>query len=179
VTDRSGTGRRPVVLGPGEGRAYPMGRISAVFKADGAETGQLYSISEWWLDPHTNGPGAHSHPEDDVFYVLAGTMSVLVGTEWIEASTGSFVVVPGNVTHDFENRGTEPAGVLNVSAPGNFEQHMPGIAQWFAKHLPAIRASEVSWDVRAPSTQMTEHPDPAVPQRAVRPAGSMSGTVNL
>ena len=35
----SDSGRRPVVLGPGEGRAYPMGRISAVFKADGAETG--------------------------------------------------------------------------------------------------------------------------------------------
>ena|ERR1700730_8974822 len=31
-----------------------------------------------------------------------------VGTEWTEASTGSFVLVPGNVTHDFENRGSEP-----------------------------------------------------------------------
>ena len=58
MTDSGSTGRRPVVLGPGEGRSYPMGRISAVFKADGAETGQLYSISEWWLDPHTKGPGA-------------------------------------------------------------------------------------------------------------------------
>ena len=129
-------GRRPVVLGPGEGRAYPMGRISAVFKADGAETAQGYSISEWWLEPHTKGPGPHSHPEDDVFYVLAGTMSVLVDTEWIEAGTGSFVLVPGNVTHDFENRGEERAGALNVSAPGNFEEHMPGIAQWFTEHPP-------------------------------------------
>jgi mannose-6-phosphate isomerase-like protein (cupin superfamily) len=129
--------RRPVVLGPGEGRAYPMGCLSAVFKADGAETRQMYSISEWWLDPHTKGPGPHSHPEDDVFYVLAGTMSVLVGTEWIEASTGSFVLVPGNITHDFENRGPERAGMLNVSAPGNFEERMPGIAQWFVERPPA------------------------------------------
>ena len=87
-----------------------MGRISAVFKADGAETGQLYSISEWWLDPHTKGPGAHSHPEDDVFYVLAGTVSVMVGTEWIEARPGAFVLVPGN-----------------------FEEHTPGIAKWFVE----------------------------------------------
>jgi mannose-6-phosphate isomerase-like protein (cupin superfamily) len=138
MTDSGSTaGRHPVVLGPGEGRAYPMGRVSAVFKADGEETGQGYSISEWWLDPHTKGPGAHSHPEDDVFYVLAGTMSVMVGTEWIEASTGSFVLVPGNVTHDFENRGSERAGMLNVSAPGNFEQNMPGIAQWFVERSPA------------------------------------------
>jgi mannose-6-phosphate isomerase-like protein (cupin superfamily) len=55
-----------------------MGRISAVFKADGAETARGYSISEWWLDPYTKGPGPHSHIKDDVFYVLAGTMSVLV-----------------------------------------------------------------------------------------------------
>jgi mannose-6-phosphate isomerase-like protein (cupin superfamily) len=137
MTENGSTARRlPIVLEPGEGRAYPMGRISAVFKAGGSETGQRYSISEWWLDPHTQGPGAHSHPEDDVFYVLAGTMSVLVGTERIEASTGSFVLVPGHTTHGFENRSSERAGVLNVSAPGDFEQHMPGIAQWFAEHPP-------------------------------------------
>jgi mannose-6-phosphate isomerase-like protein (cupin superfamily) len=136
ANDGSTSGRRPVVLGPGEGRAYPMGRISALFKADGAETDQRYSISEWWLDPHTKGPGAHSHPEDDVFYVLAGTMSVLVDTEWIDASVGSFVLVPGNMIHDFENRTATRAGVLNVSAPGDFEQAMPGISQWFAEHPP-------------------------------------------
>jgi mannose-6-phosphate isomerase-like protein (cupin superfamily) len=137
MTDSGSTvARRPVVLEPGEGRAYSMGPISAVFKADGAETAQRYSISEWWLDPHTKGPGPHSHPEDDVFYVLAGTMSVMVGTEWTEASTGSFVLVPGNVTHDFENRGPERAGMLNVSAPGDFEQQMPGIAQWFIERPP-------------------------------------------
>jgi quercetin dioxygenase-like cupin family protein len=123
--------RDAVVLGPGEGREYPMGRLSAVFKADGAESGHQYSISEWWLEPHTKGPGPHSHPEDDVFYVLEGTMSVMVDTEWHEAGAGSFVLVPGNVTHDFENRSSARAGMLNVSAPGDFEDNMPGIAAWF------------------------------------------------
>ena len=61
------TTRTPIVLKPGEGRAYPMGRIAALFKADGEETAKGYSISEWWLEPHTQGPGAHSHPADDVF----------------------------------------------------------------------------------------------------------------
>jgi quercetin dioxygenase-like cupin family protein len=83
-----------------------MGRIDAVFKADGEETVSRYSISEWWLEPHTKGPGAHSHPEDDIFYVIAGTMSLLVGDEWTHAIPGSFVLVPGGVVHDFENRAT-------------------------------------------------------------------------
>lgn len=123
--------RRPVVLGPREGRDYPMGRLSAVFKADGVETRGRYSISEWWLDPDTKGPGPHSHPEDDVFYVIVGTMSVMVDREWIEAAAGTFVLVPGGVSHDFENRGSERAGMLNVSVPGDFEEQMPGIARWF------------------------------------------------
>ena len=67
--------RQPVVLGPAEGRTYAMGRVSAVFKADGPETESRYSISEWQLEPHTQGPGAHSHPEDDIFFVTLGTMS--------------------------------------------------------------------------------------------------------
>jgi hypothetical protein len=57
----------------------------------------------------------------------------MVGTEWIEARPGTFVLLPGNVTHDFENRGSERAGMLNVSAPGNFEERMPGIAKWFVE----------------------------------------------
>jgi len=128
--------RSAVVLAPGEGRAYPMGRISAIFKADGAETDSRYSISEWWLEPHTAGPGPHAHAEDDVFYVLEGTMSILADGQWNHARKGSFVLIPGGVTHDFENRGDVRAGVLNVSVPGAFEPHMPGIAEWFSKNPP-------------------------------------------
>jgi quercetin dioxygenase-like cupin family protein len=112
-----------------------MGRISALFKADEAETAHGYSISEWWLEPHTTGPGAHSHDADDVFYVLEGTMSLLVGEEWIDARAGSFVLIPGGTTHDFENRGDARAGVLNFS-PEVFEPAMKGIAAWFAEHPP-------------------------------------------
>jgi mannose-6-phosphate isomerase-like protein (cupin superfamily) len=128
--------RKPVVLDPGAGRPYPMGRIAALFKADDLETESRYSISEWWLEPHTQGPGAHSHPEDNAFYVIEGTMSVLVGDVWTHATRGSFILVPGGVTHDFENRGDVRAGVLNLFIPGAFESHMTGIAQWFAENPP-------------------------------------------
>lgn len=130
------TRRTPVVLRPGEGRNYPMGRIAAIFKADGLETNEKYSISEWWLEPRTKGPGAHAHAEDDVFYVIEGTMSILVGDSWIDATRGSFVLVPGGVTHDFENRGSVRAGVLNISVPGPFEPDMPSISDWFKEHPP-------------------------------------------
>lgn len=113
-----------------------MGRIAAIFKADGGETAGRYSVSEWWLEPHTQGPGAHLHPEDDVFYVIDGTMSFFVDGRWHDAPKGSFVLVPAGVTHDFENRSEDRAGVLNLSIPGSFEQDMPSIVAWFAEHPP-------------------------------------------
>ena len=134
------THRPPLVLAPGEGRSYPMGPVAAIFKADGGESAGRYSISEWWLEPHTRGPGGHSHPEDDVFYVLEGTMTFLLGDEWLDAPAGSFVLVPGGLTHDFDNRSDARAGMLNVSAPGDFEDHMPPIAEWFRARDPADAA---------------------------------------
>ena len=130
------TPRKTVILGSGEGRTYAMGRISAIFKADTGETASQYSISEWWLDAHTKGPGPHAHPEDDVFFVIEGTMSFLVDGAWIDAPRGSFVLVPGGSTHDFENRSPARAGLLNISVPGNFEKDMPAIAQWFMENPP-------------------------------------------
>jgi mannose-6-phosphate isomerase-like protein (cupin superfamily) len=115
------------VLGPGDGRTYEMGRITAVFKSETPD----HSISEWWLEPGTDGPGLHSHDEDDIFYVLAGTMRVVVGDEVFDAGPGTFVRAAGGVLHDFSNPGTERAGMLNVSTPGGFEAHMPPIADWF------------------------------------------------
>jgi quercetin dioxygenase-like cupin family protein len=127
----TGERNRPIVLGPGEGRHYPMGALNAVFKADEAETACAYSISEWWLDPHTPGPGAHSHEEDDIFYVIEGTLRFLVGDDWIDAPKGTFIRAAGGVVHDFANETDQRAGFLNLSFPGGFEREMPGIAAWF------------------------------------------------
>jgi mannose-6-phosphate isomerase-like protein (cupin superfamily) len=113
-----------------------MGRIKALFHADDKETAGRYSISEWWLDPHTKGPGPHSHAQDDdVFYVLEGVMSFLIGDEWIDASRGTFVLAPAGITHAFDNRGAVRAGVLNFYT-GPFEAEMPDIVQWFTEHPP-------------------------------------------
>jgi mannose-6-phosphate isomerase-like protein (cupin superfamily) len=130
--------RDAVILAPGAGRAHDLGdRVSAVFKADGDESLGRYSISEWWFEPHTRGPGAHTHHEDDLFFVLGGTMEIRVGDDWVHAPAGTFVLVPGGTVHTFENRTDERAGFLNVSAPGDFESHMPTIAAWFRDRAPA------------------------------------------
>ena len=119
-------------LGPGEGRAYSMGCMRAVFKADHAESDQRYAVSEWWLQPDCAGPGAHLHEvNEEIFYVLEGSARFLVGTEWRTLEKGSFLRIPAGSMHDFENRSEAPVGLLNFFMPGGFEQFMPSIVKWF------------------------------------------------
>ncbi|HXU63946.1 MAG TPA: cupin domain-containing protein [Polyangia bacterium] len=134
--------RAPVIVPPGEGRVYDLGPIRAVFKADGQETRGRYAISEWWLEPFTRGPGAHTHDEDDVFLVIEGTMSFWVGGAWIDAPKGSVVIAPGGTPHDFENRTGQRAGAINISVPGDFEPQMNDIAAWFRARSPADARTE-------------------------------------
>jgi mannose-6-phosphate isomerase-like protein (cupin superfamily) len=109
--------------------------MQALFKADGEETGDRYSVSEWWVEPHRVGVGLHSHEaNEELFYVLGGTMTFRVEERVVEASTGTFLRIPAGVAHGFENRSDEVAGVLNVFIPGGFEQQMPEIVKWFASH---------------------------------------------
>lgn len=127
--------RDAIILKNGQGRIYKCGKMTAIFKADEEETAEKYSVSEWWLDPNADGPGAHLHEEnDEVFYVIEGTPSVLVGDKWIETQRGDFLRIPANTVHDFANRTNEKCGLLNFFIPGGFERNMPSIVKWFEEH---------------------------------------------
>ena len=115
MRDNQDKTRQPVVHAPGEGRIYRMPAMRAVFKADGEETANRYSVSEWWLEPGSNGPSVHSHEaNDEIFFVIEGTPSLLLGDEWIDAPVGSCIIIPAGVTHDFANRTQVLAGLFNV-----------------------------------------------------------------
>ena len=126
-----------IYLPPDGGRRYELGAIKAVFKGDEEETGQRYSISEWLLDPYTDGPGVHSHKNNhDIFYVLQGIASILIGEKWLDASEGSFVLIPENTNHDFRNNTGTVLKLLNFFVPGGFEHNMPDVVQWFKENRP-------------------------------------------
>jgi mannose-6-phosphate isomerase-like protein (cupin superfamily) len=124
-----------IILGPEDGRIYHCGPMTAIFKADENETDNRYSISEWFLQPNSKGPGAHLHESnDEVFYVIEGVVSILVGDSWNDAVRGSFIRIPANTMHDFENRTGERAAILNFFIPGGFERNMPRIVSWFEQN---------------------------------------------
>lgn len=124
-----------LILPAGQGRVYDCGTMTAIFKADENETNNKYSVSEWWLQPNSDGPGAHKHEDnDEVFYVLEGSISILIGEEWIVADKSAFLRIPAKTMHDFKNQTDQKAGMLNFFIPGGFERDMPAIVQWFEEH---------------------------------------------
>lgn len=121
-----------LILKEGQGRVYKCGTMTAIFKADENETNEKYSVSEWWLEPNSDGPGAHSHEDnDEMFYILEGSISFLIGDKWVDTEKGTFLRIPAKTTHDFKNKTDKKAGVLNFFTPGGFERNMPSIVQWF------------------------------------------------
>jgi len=125
----------PIILKQGQGRMYECGNMTAIFKADEKETDEKYSISEWWLNPNSNGPGAHLHEDNDkIFYVIDGNPSILVGDNWIDSQKGDFLRIPAKTMHDFANRSNERCGLLNLFIPGGFERNMPAIVKWFEEN---------------------------------------------
>ena len=124
-----------ILLFPGDGRRYACGPMQSLFLADGEESGNRYSVSIWWVEPRRPGPGAHAHENnEELFYVIDGIFTFLVGDHHVDAPAGTFLRVPAGVTHDFENRTDGRAGAFNVFIPGGFESKMPTIVDWYRAH---------------------------------------------
>jgi quercetin dioxygenase-like cupin family protein len=118
---------QPLVITPDAGRPYPMGRLSAIFKADLEETNSALSVSEWWLEPNTEGPPKHKHPKTHLFYVIEGTLAIYIENKgWFEAEKGSYVFIPpGDTEHGFENRSKEgKAGFMSINTPGGSDYEL-------------------------------------------------------
>ena len=109
--------------------------MHAEFLADGTESEDRYSVSHWYVDAGKPGPGPHAHEaNEELFYVIEGTMMFQVGEQHLEACAGTFLRIPAGVTHDFYNTSAGRAGVLNLFIPGGFERNMPTIVAWFRDH---------------------------------------------
>jgi mannose-6-phosphate isomerase-like protein (cupin superfamily) len=94
--------------------------------------------------PGRAGADLHVHRRHtDVFYVLAGDLTVALGPEGrpVTASAGALVRVPPLVVHGFRNDAEEELRYLNFHAPG----------QGFADYMRAIRDGRTrSYDQEPP-----------------------------
>jgi quercetin dioxygenase-like cupin family protein len=119
----------PIVLKQSEGKDVSVAGNAIVLKAKGEDTGGALGVVDYTAAPGFLGPPPHFHREiTDIFYVLEGTLTFAVGDETVEATPGTFVLVPPGVVHTFSNQGSEPARFLGLVSPAGFERYFEELA---------------------------------------------------
>jgi quercetin dioxygenase-like cupin family protein len=69
-----------------------------------------------WLQPGMQ-VNPHSHPFEQLVYIVQGTARFHIGDEIVEAGPGSLIRIPPNVQHYAEPAGSETVLNLDVFAP--------------------------------------------------------------
>jgi mannose-6-phosphate isomerase-like protein (cupin superfamily) len=98
-----------------------LGGVGVHFKIPGAQTGGAFAVVEHPVDAGVIvEPHVHQH-EDELSYVLHGTVWARVGDHEVEAAAGTYLWKPRGVLHTFWNPGPEPAHIIEVISPAGFE----------------------------------------------------------
>lgn len=114
---------RPFVLEAGEGRAYDWGGALFTVMAAGPATGGECAVIEYATRPGEE-PGIHTHQdEDEMFYVLAGSMTFQCGRRRFHVERGGFVFLPRNIPHGYTIR-SRTARLLVITTPSGFGDHV-------------------------------------------------------
>ena len=101
------------------------------------------SLHATWsrFGPRRAGASLHVHyHHSDLFYVLAGELTVMLGPDGDEtvAPAGTLVRIPPLVAHGFRNGGDAEVRYLNFHAPGEgFADYMRGLSDFDQDDPPA------------------------------------------
>lgn len=139
------------VLQPGQGRVIPVPHAGGLLtmKAEKYQSGGLISLYESRHEPHSVGPARHFHEGwIELFYILEGTFTFLVGEEIHRAPAGTTVVVPPRTVHAFHNAEDEPATILVMVLPGGFEGFFDAVRELTSPATDSARWRQINeaWD---------------------------------
>jgi quercetin dioxygenase-like cupin family protein len=130
---------QPVLLNPaaGEGETIvdqPRRTIRILLSHELLDaTWARHEAGERGATPHVH------HQHTDSFYVLEGELTFHIGPgmEQVTAPAGTFVAVPPNVIHGFDNDGPRRACFLNFHSPsGGFADYLRGVNPGFDSFDP-------------------------------------------
>lgn len=129
--------RAPVVHEPGAGKGMDLGALKFTIKAGAEETQGAYSLVEAsgtvFATPHIH------HDREEAFIVLEGSATFLVGEETVDASRGSFLLVPRETMHGFRTNGE--GKLVIIHSPAGFER-------FFLESAAALERGDFDRDFR-------------------------------
>ncbi len=96
------------------------------------------AVTESTYGPGRRGPDPHVHHDHtDAFLVTEGALLLTFTDGTLRAPAGTFVLVPPDVVHSFENADETPARFFNFHAPScGFGEYLRGRNHGFDQHEP-------------------------------------------
>jgi mannose-6-phosphate isomerase-like protein (cupin superfamily) len=123
------------------GERVDLGGLGIVWKIEGSESGERFSLVHHPLEPRALAAPLHRHSrEDEYSYVLSGTLGALLDDAVVTAGPGTWVFKPRNQWHTFWNAGDTPCEIIEIISPGGFENFFRELAEVYASGEPDLTA---------------------------------------
>jgi mannose-6-phosphate isomerase-like protein (cupin superfamily) len=131
------------VLGRGEGQRRYTARGSVMFfKALAEQDDGDLSLMERTLPPAGRRPPPHRHTNcSEAYFVLDGTVTVIVENEELTLGPEDFVLVPRGTAHTFGNAGDGEARLLVIHAPA-MDAYFAGLHELWSSDEPPLPDAE-------------------------------------
>jgi uncharacterized cupin superfamily protein len=121
-----------------------LGKMTIRYLIDGSRTGTM-GIFELTVLPGANVPPPHSHSNnEEIVYVLEGTLRYTVGSDRRELRPGDSMHTPKGVVHEFSNPFSEVARALIVLSPDIGAQYFLDVGEVMQKWPPPDKAALVA-----------------------------------
>lgn len=112
-----------------ERASFDFGGLGVAWKIDAEETQGRFSVVHHPMAPHALAAPLHRHAnEDEISYVLRGTLGALLGDEVVTAGPGTWVFKPRGQWHTFWNAGDDVCEIIEIITPGGFENYFREVA---------------------------------------------------
>lgn len=105
------------------GTTINLGNSKLVLKATSEQTGDAYAVMEFNIEPGGGSPFHIHHHEDEMLYIIAGTLTFYVADQVEDAAKGAFMRLPRGIVHAFRNRTNQPVQTLITVSPGGLDQY--------------------------------------------------------
>ncbi len=123
----------------GGGEHVEIGGLGIVWKIEGADADERFSVVHHPLAPRALAAPLHRHTrEDEYSYVLEGTLGALLGDEVVTAGPGTWVFKPRKQWHTFWNAGDTPCEIIEIISPAGFESFFRELADVYAGGEPDV-----------------------------------------
>jgi quercetin dioxygenase-like cupin family protein len=127
--------RDPIVFGASDGEVYEAGPVRLRLLAQSPD--QPIAVTDNTVPPGIPGPVRHRHAQmTDMFYVLEGKLTFVLGGDERAIGPGGFALVPPGIVHTVSNRGSAPARLLNLYQPAGNEQYLKEAMQRMMQGRP-------------------------------------------